>query len=416
MGLLAAILAFQLSAPFEHTLVRSAGTENDPSSLFTYGTAWGAVNRIAFGALICGTFSLILTLGRRSVLRSILAGVLGTAIGGLVNYVTDSGADIIGIIVANQNPQLGGLVAMIAWCAFVPIGIALAVTISIGFTRERMRRAVYAARLATIASFVIQIIGGVTSSPDPTSQNVMLSQIPVWRLVEIAVGVTLGISILVADEWIRVASLRRMHGRNEFRDWSIDHPVTRIGSAEGCEVPIFGMMDVAPIHAEIVQQSGQFLLVAHRQTLVNGLPVTQHALASSDHISIGQAEFVFTVRQTSPGVTFMPTRSQGPQMPTVHGQPTQLISVHVLADSFGQTVPLVPGRYGVGTDRTNAICLYTDTTVAPKHAVIIVSDQGIELVDLGGGTQVNGSPISGLVTLKLGDTVQFGTTNFTVRS
>ena len=404
-GVIAALAAFLLAAPFENTLIRPNGAESDPTALFTYGTAWGAVNRIAFGAILCGLFALVLTLGRRSLPRAVLAAVLGIVAGGAINFATDSGADVLGILISSESAQLGSLIAMVAWCLVVPIGIALAVTVSIGYTRERMRRAIYAARLAAIVSFAIQIVGGVMSAPDLRSPNVMLSQVPVWRMVEIGVGLTLGLAMLIADETIRVATVRRVHGRNEFQDWSIDHPITRIGAAEGCEIPIFGTTGIAPIHAEIVRQNGQFLLVAHASTQLNGLAIQQHLLSSGDHITIGSVEFIFKASTRQPSAA-TPQRFI-PMVP---------VSVHILADSFGQTVPLGPGRYGVGTDRTNAICLYTDSTVAPNQAVIVVSDQGMELVGLAGTTKVNGQVITGMVSLKIGDTLEFGATQFIVRS
>ena len=431
LGVLAAIIAFKLAGPFEGTLSRPDLGPDDPRALFTYGTRWGDVNRIAFGALVCGPFAVVLTLGRRSPLRVIFAGILGAALGGLVNFVTDSGSDMFGLFLSGKSAEFGSLMAMFAWCALVPLGIALSITVALGVTPERLRRALYSAKWASIASFYVQIVGGFLGAPDPSSENLLQSQIPVWRLVEIAVGIALGVTILIADEWIRVASIRQLHGRNEFRDWSIDHAVTHIGSAEGCEIPLFGLNGVEPVHAIIVRQATQFQLEARGHTLLNGHPVTTASLQSGDQITIANVVLVFTaqggfyrpvstrnpsipIALQNPNPIFIPQPQATPYQPvgvaTSHPSPTKM-----LVDGHGQRLPLALGRYGVGRENTNPICLYNDSQVAPNHAVIMVSDVGIEVVDLGAptGTKINGTRISGLVALKLGDTVEFGSTRFT---
>src|ERR1019366_8562538 len=95
LGVVAAVLAFRIAASFEGTLTRPWLGEDDPRALFTWGTTWGEANRIAFGALLCGPFAVVLALGRRSVLHVVIAGVIGAILGAIINFATDSGADLI---------------------------------------------------------------------------------------------------------------------------------------------------------------------------------------------------------------------------------------------------------------------------------------------------------------------------------
>ncbi len=410
LGIFAAVLAFRLASPFENTLSRPELGIDDPRTFFTYGTAWGEVNRIAFGSLICGPFTMILTLGRRSLPRVVLATVLGALLGGVINFATDSGADLIGLSLSHTSVQIGSLVAMLAWCALVPLGISMAITIALGITEQRLKRAFFAARIAAMASFFVQIVGGVLASPDPSADNLLQSQIPVWRTVEMAVGLALGVTILVADEWIRSASLRLMQGKNEFRDWSIDYSANRIGSSEGCEIPLFGQSDVAPIHATIYRTPDAFTIDAHAPTLVNGQPVTQGVLRSGDQIEVGNAQLVFTIR----GVAPVQLQNLGAAIPATF-PPIPVGRQNILVDGHGRQLPLPPGKLGVGRDNHNALCLFADPQVAGHHADFISSQLGLELLDHGSpfGTKVNGQPVNGSRKLTPGDVVEFGTSRFT---
>ncbi len=191
----------------------------------------------------------MLALGRRSWLRVIWAGVIGVVLGGAVNFVTDSGSDLIGLSLAGYNSNLGGLTAMLAWCILVPTGVALTIVVAQGVTKERLRRANFAIKWAAAASFCVQIAGSMLAMNHGEGEATLVSQIPVWRMVEIAVGLALGLTLVVADEYVRAGSIRLILGRNEVRDWSLDHIVNRVGSAEGCEIPLFGIVGVEGDHA-----------------------------------------------------------------------------------------------------------------------------------------------------------------------
>jgi pSer/pThr/pTyr-binding forkhead associated (FHA) protein len=374
--------------------------------LFTYGTQWGAVNRIAFGALLCGPFAVVLSLGRRSLLRTILAGVIGTVLGGAVNYATDSAADIIGLSCSGRGAAFGSLIAMLAWCLLVPFGIALTILLAQGVTKQRIIRAVFSLKFTSAASLVVQFVGGMLAAQDGTGAVNLISQIPVWRLVESAVGLVFGLTILAADEWIRAASLQLIHGRNEYVDWSLDNSVSRIGSAEGSEIYIQGYRGVKPLHAAILRHGDQFVLEAKGISLVNGVPVSRVPLQAQDVIAIGEAKLVFRLG-----------RQVAARHATVASTAAAFPQAKILEDSYGQQIPLVPGRYGVGRDSNNAICLYNDPGVGASHAEFIATPTDLIVSDLPGttGTRVRGQRIFGPTTLKIGDVIEFGDTRFTYR-
>jgi pSer/pThr/pTyr-binding forkhead associated (FHA) protein len=407
IGGLAAILAFRLSAPFESSLDRSHLVSTDPTSLYTFGTEWATVNHFAFGALICGPFCFVLSLGRRSMGQAALAGVVGTVVGALVNSITDSGSDLIGIEISKSIGSVGNLVASLAWCVLVPAGIATTIAISMGVTRQRVQRAIFATKIAAVASFGAQILGMFSSGLVAEGAETLRSQIPVWRMEEIAVGVVIGLTIAFADQVARTGSLRLIHGRNEFRDWSLDHTFNRIGKAESCEVPVFGFQGVEPVHATVVRQGTIFFLDPVAPTLINSRAAGRVTLSHGDTIGVGTAQFVFYVRDfVQPRLTSPPS--------TWQEQPPTPSPARLLLEATGQEMRLPPGRYGVGRDSVNAICIDNDSSISRLHAEVLVGGSSLTVIDLGStnGTRLNGVRFTGQTLVNPGDVVEFGLAKF----
>jgi hypothetical protein len=228
-GALAAIAAFALAAPFEDTLNRPGMSLLDPEAQFTYGTRWGDVNRFAFGALLCALFCFGLSVGRRSWFQVAASSLLGAVLGGTINFVTDSGSDLIGLSIAKSAGMVGNLFAMAAWCVFVPGGISLALLLALGPTPQRLRRALVGAVWAGIAAGLAQMAAPmfvarhlaepIANALSGTAAS-LAAFVPVWRAQEIAVGIAFGLAMAFADSRIRVGTLRLLMGRNEWREWS----------------------------------------------------------------------------------------------------------------------------------------------------------------------------------------------------
>jgi hypothetical protein len=428
LGAVAAVLAFRLAAPYEGTLDRNLPV-TDPQALFTYGTPWGAVNRVAFGALICGGFTLALNLGRRSWFRVLLAAIFAAAVGGFVNYWTDSSSDILGIAISRMVPLLGSIVAMIAWCLVVPFGIAFTIFLATGMTRQRMKRVWFISWTSAIGAFAAQQVGGLFAPHHSIFQTFVNGEtinlspfVPAWQAAEIGAGIVLGFMIAFADEIVRKGTIRLILAHNEFRDWSLDYSTNRIGAAEGCQIPLFGRQGIEPVHALVVRQGNAFFLQPQAPCLLNGSPATQVMLNSGDTIQIGDAQLVFFAagwaKRAPQAAMVRPATEQARAVSGVSTlQGPSGGSVHVLVDAVGAPVRLVPGRYVVGRDEGAAIRLTNDATVSRRHAEVVVTPVGVEVVELGStnGTRVNGAALSGVAQLRPGDVVEFGATRFTLQ-
>ncbi len=84
-------------------------------------------------------------------------------------------------------------------------------------------------------------------------------------------------------------------------------------------------------------------------------------------------------------------------------------------DSGGHQFPLQVGRYAVGRDPMNPICLRNDPTVARQHAELVVTAAGLDLIPTPGigVTKVNGIPVITPSELVPGDILEFGASRFT---
>ena len=239
---------------------------------------WGNVNRFVFGALLCGLFCCGLSIGRRSWFQVVSATLMGTVFGGVINFVTDSGADFIGLAIAKVAGMVGNLVAIVAWCVLVPAGISLALLLALGPTPQRFRRACVGAIWAAVAAGIAQMVAPIfdikhvaepLANAIAGNQMTLSSFIPTWRAQEIAVGIAFGLAMAFADSKIRVGTLRLVLGKNEGRDWSLDHQANRIGSAEGIEIPLGAISGVEKLHALIVRQGNRFILDTQGHTPPN---------------------------------------------------------------------------------------------------------------------------------------------------
>ncbi len=454
-GALSAFLSFVIAAPYIKSLNRPGLKPDDPVAHFTYGTLWTNVQHAAFGALLCGSFCLILELGRRSWLKVLQSTLLGSVIGAIANSCADSGADLIGISAMRTSGIDGQFLGEIAWCILAPMALAFSITLAIGPTKQRVARAIFATVVAAPFTFIGRIAGsiigaimmvakmGIGDVTKMAAAQDMTQSVPVWLVTAVFAGIALGLTMMISDKVSRKGSLRLVFGRKEFKDWSLDHTANRIGSSE-VEIPIRGFKGVEPVHACIFRQGNQFIFDSqHFPGFVNGQPVSQAHLNHGDMIQLGEAQLVFyaagAVRNqprqyiqpqvmppnygVQPPVTpqgQIPIQ-QAPLIPTASPNidgPSTESKTYCLIDIAGNDFLLSQGLNTIGREVGNTVCFAANTTVSRSHAQITIDSNGVTLFDLGSanGTQVNGSRVMGSIQIQDGDTVDFGSARLVFRS
>ena len=449
---------------------------------FTYGTLWTNVQHAAFGILLCGSFCLILESGRRSWRHVLQATVLGMIFGGIANSCADSGADLVGITAMKSMGDAGQLFGMLAWFIFVPFALSFSITLAIGPTKQRVARAIFSTVVASVFTFVGRIVGSIVGAAMMIStMNVgevmsgnatssMEKSVPAWMVEAIFAGVALGLTMMITDRVSRKGSLRLVYGRKEFKDWSLDHAVNRIGSSE-VEIMVRGFKGVEPVHACVFRQGSQFMLdCQHFPGFVNGYPVSQALLNDGDMIQLGEAQLVFysagAVRSRPQQWNQQPMRHPGtmaphpgmvPQTGPFPGQPQPGMPIpgmppgqypqpmpdqmpvgspavqtvpapepvapqpsvprYFLVDLAGKELPLQMGANSVGREVGNTVCFPANGTVSRAHGNISIEATGAFVSDAGSanGTRLNGTPVTGPTVLSDGDTVSFGSANLTFR-
>jgi pSer/pThr/pTyr-binding forkhead associated (FHA) protein len=255
-------------------------------------------------------------------------------------------------------------------------------------------------------------------------------------------------------------------GRNEGKDYPLDRFPAIIGRYELAEVPLFGDVSVAPQHAQIVKQGGQYLLIDAAGTLVNGQRPTQPVpLYNDDQIQVGSFTLLFRDKAGSHG--YRPVdqpRSATPPPPNVPqgmcafcGQrkdpitgacacsvPTVPVAtvVQPVPTGLGSTPPMMAPTATIPNQATSlravggvmagqqilvgsngltigreAGCdlVLPDSTVSRRHARLVVESGTLVVYDEGStnGTFVNEQRIS-RQPLKAGDTLRFGSVQFKV--
>ena len=466
-GALSALISFAFAQPFVHSLTRPNLKPDDPLNEFTYGTTWSLVQHSTFGMLLCGSFCLILESGRRSPRQVAKATLLGVVFGGIMNSIADSGSDFIGLHFSKSGGQIGSIVGFFAWFLLVPAALAFTIAFSIGPTKARIVRAIHSIVRASVFCFITRCLTTLVASAKmlaggasaTSAGNKMEASVPIFLADAIVIGIVLGLTIFMSDQSSRAGSIRLIFGKNEYKDWSLDHMTSRIGSSE-VEIPIRGFKGVDPVHACIFRQGSQFLLdCQHAPGLVNGYPVAQAMLNHGDMIQLGEARLVFysggkvrtcgqewnrgqmmhpsqvPQQPIQPQTPIQPQAPMGvpiqqPHMPdqpvaapmvqnpiSISIMPPPSLLRYVLIDLAGKEYPLQPGTNSIGREVGNSICFSQNSTVSRSHAQIAIDDNGAILSDLGSanGTGVNGQPVTTKIGLTDGDSIAFGSANLRFR-
>jgi pSer/pThr/pTyr-binding forkhead associated (FHA) protein len=441
-GGLSAIVAFTLAAPYVGTLSHLNLTSGNPQDRFPFGSKWALVEYSANGAFLCGPLIFIVALASRGLRMAMLQGLLGFVTGGMVGYMANGGADLLGIAASGKfGPQT--FLAEGIWSLMVPAAYALVIAVVMGFNMARFKRAIYASAYGAVASFIAVIGAGAIISFLVSTGHLHIgdsndaltpgsASIPAWEACACAAGFAIGLIFARAERVSRPASLMLVLGRNEGREWNLDRTVNRVGSAEGLEVFLGKMRGVAPEHARILRHQHGYAIeeTSASPVVLNGLPVVAGAyLNNGDTIGLGSAVLVFnstinaraagfpsriSVPMTAP--PFQPAPVPTPawtspaQQPVPATAPASGVSAPSLVDAFGNQYSLHDGPNILGREAGVDVILNWEPSVSRHHAEIVIGHGSAHIRDLNStnGTRVNGHVVQGAVMLQTGDSIQLG--------
>ncbi|MBX7131878.1 MAG: FHA domain-containing protein [Fimbriimonadaceae bacterium] len=368
----------------------------------------------------------------------IVGGLLGYSIGGgLVNSIFGP------TIFMGTEPLTKVMLARMI--AFAPFGLMLGASVGAAAlsTRQVVVGLIGGALGAGLGAAIFDVLGAALG---PTIQAAKGGDEVggVSRAVTaVLIGGGIGLFTALLERATRQAWVRLVLGRNEGKEWLIDAPQTFLGRSERAHVPLFGDPNVMPMHASIVRQGPNYVLVdggSPMGTGLNGQRVGQAHLNSGDMIQIGTNNLQFMLRSgrpvQNPGVERfqpqpIPATPQGivvggqpvapmgatMTMPVAASMPTPSVKAPVLVALSG---PLsgqrfdVSGPIEVGRE-CSVIPMSFDTMASRRHAALTPGPAGLVVSDLNStnGTLVNGQKVKSHV-LKTGDTLQVGSTTFRV--
>lgn len=368
----------------------------------------------------------------------IIGGLLGYSIGGgLVNAMFGP------TIFTGAEPLTKVMIARMI--AFAPFGLMLGA--SVGAAALSARQVVVGliggALGAAVGAALFDVIGAALG---PTIQAAKGGNEVggVSRAVTaVLIGGGIGLFTALLERATRQAWVRLILGRNEGKEWQVDAPQTFLGRSERAHVPLFGDPNVMPMHASIVRQGPNYVLVdggSPMGTGLNGQRVGQAMLNSGDMIQIGTNNLQFMLRSGRPVQNPGVERFQPQPLPTtpqgivVGGQPvspmgaTMAMQTSVVAPSSAPAPkvlvlvalsgPLSGQRFEISgpveVGREGALIpMSFDTMASRRHAALTPGPAGIAVSDLNStnGTLINGQKVKSQV-LKVGETLQIGSTTF----
>jgi hypothetical protein len=104
------------------------------------------------------------------------------------------------------------------------------------------------------------------------------------------VGLFVGlVPLILKTAWLKVVS----SGRDEGKEHIVEKAITTIGRSESADMGLYGDPTLLPVHAEIRQENGRFILHSKGAVMVNGQPVNSHPLQDEDQIGLGRVKVRF---------------------------------------------------------------------------------------------------------------------------
>ncbi len=253
-----------------------------PTNVWVDAALNGAIVGMCVGALV-SSFGGLMAGRVMLLLRGLAIGLVTGIIGGILGLFAGEAAFQVGRLLSDSALFREGSRA-IGWGIFgIGIGVAEGVlTIS-------PRRFVYGGLGGIIGGFA----GGIAFAAITLVSNLQMTNRAVgFALLGAFIGLFVGlVPIVLREAWLKVVS----SGRNEGREFLLDKRANTIGSADNNDVGLFGDAGIAPKHAEIRQEKGQFTIrpLKGQSVLVNNSPTTGIVLQNGAQIRVGQVKLVF---------------------------------------------------------------------------------------------------------------------------
>lgn len=164
---------------------------------------------------------------------------------------------------------LRDLFRAVGWAIFgVGIGVAEGV---VTFSKKRFL-------FGGLGGLIGGLVGGIAFTFVTRMSDMQLTN---RALGFVLLGAFIGLFVGLIPDWLKTAWLKIVSsGRNEGKEFLLDKPVNAIGSADNCDVGLYGDPAIAREHAEISRQGGQFTLHTKpgQTVLVNNAPATRVVL------------------------------------------------------------------------------------------------------------------------------------------
>lgn len=433
-----------------------------PSSFFDPGwEKWQVGYSFVIGACIGGLLGLATgwAQGSRShALRGFFLGMVIGAIGGYVGLIVGGSLShaLFGSVLNQPGFSIAQVFARVV--VYLPLGALIGVvpgvaSRSLPRTWQGMVGGLIGAGIGGGCFDIVgQIVGPAITQARGGDEVGIVSR----AITAVLIGALVGLLTALIENLAKTAWIRQFFGRNEYKEWIVDAPQSFLGRSERAHVPLFGDMNVMPMHAYIARQGATYTLVDGGSpigTYLNGQRIGQAMLHSGDMIQIGPFQLQFLMKDGTPQRVMGPEMLYGQQQVPVGAQPAgvpmaaqpfvplQATQVQPMMPTSQPTVaypasqampaattptlvatsgPLSGQRFPISVPteagrEAAGISLAFDSMASRKHAVFTPGPQGLAVQDLGStnGTMVNGQKVQ-MQPLKPGDTIQIGTTVFRV--
>lgn len=407
-----------------------------------------------FGAVIAGAFALLLSLGRMSWVRSVLACIVGICLGPVFVSGVNALCDIAWSNRYGESYWISGgetWISSLVWNLAVSLTVTFTVAVAIAPTRvywtalfddptlsfrrysimptqQQVARAALAGLAAGIMAFGLHTVLDrplqssfhVAKTDYAEAHNGKVLSSP-WRPFNparlfdfLGLGLSIGLCVGIADRLFRKAYIRLIFPGYRFCDIPLEGSCNTIGARYESNIAILDDPNILDNHAFIEQCGDNFTLVDGQSaigTYLNGISVRQAPLQHGDVIVVGQQpmQFLLLNAKSTPTPVYGVAAYGEMSIPEAVAAPQ-----HRLVDESGLELPLQTGKTAIGRDAGADVSITYDRTVSRMHAEIVVDDGKVFVTDLKSktGTRVNGTLVDQAHPLHSGDKLKFGETEF----